>query len=152
MSDLFFESRKAKSSALEGPKEIVATYDYHTREGKVLFQVVRFEPKSFAQRRPDGKEGWTWGLRGIKPVIYHLPQVKEAIDKGETIFLPEGEKDADNLTSHLGVVATTGPMGAGKWRKAYAQMLTGAKEVVVIADNDSPGLRHAQTIASSLLA
>ena len=152
MSDLYFDSHKAKSSALEGPKEIAATYNYHTQAGKVLFQVVRFEPKSFAQRRPDGKEGWTWGLRGIKPVIYHLPRVKEAIDKGETIFLPEGEKDADNLISHLGLVATTSPMGAGKWRQGYAQLLRGAKEVVVIADNDSPGQRHAQAIAASLSA
>ncbi len=152
MSDLFFDSRKAKSSALEGPKEILATYDYHTQEGKLLFQVVRFEPKEFRQRRPGKKDKWIWDLKGITPVIYHLPRVKEAIDKGEVIYLSEGEKDADNLVSHFEVVATTSPMGAGKWRKGYAQMLTGAKEVVVIADNDSPGLRHAQAIASSLLA
>ncbi len=152
MSDLFFDSKKAKSSGPQGPKEIVATYDYHDQEGKVLFQVVRFEPKEFRQRRPGKKDKWIWNLKGIKPVIYHLPRVKEAIDKGETIYLAEGEKDADNLTSHLGLVATTGPMGAGKWRKGYTQMLSGAKEVVVIADNDSPGQRHAQAIAASLLA
>lgn len=151
MSDLFFASSKAKTSTLGEPKEIVASFDYHNKEGKVLFQVVRFKPKSFAQRHPDGKGGWTWGLRGIKPVIYHLPQVKEAIDKGETIYLPEGEKDADNLISHFGVIATTSPMGAGKWRDRYTQMLKGAKEVVVIADNDSPGQRHAQMEATSLV-
>ncbi len=152
MSDLFFDIRKAKSSALEGPKEIVATYDYQDEKGNLLHQTVRFEPKEFRQRRP-GKDGnWIWDLKGIKPVIYHLPRVKEAIDKGETIFLPEGEKDADNLISHLGVVATTNPMGAGKWRVGYAQLLSGAKEVVIIADNDSPGRRHAQVIAASLLA
>lgn len=152
MSDLFFDSHKAKTSALEWAKEIVATYDYLDANGKLLHQTVRFEPKEFSQRRPDKNGKWIWNLRGIKPVIYHLPRVKEAIEKGETIFLPEGEKDADNLTRHFGVVATTSPMGAGKWRVAYAQMFNGAKEVVVIADNDSPGQRHSQTIAASLLA
>jgi len=152
MSDLFFDSRKAKGSAPQGPKEIVATYDYLDENGNLLHQTVRFEPKEFRQRRP-GKDGnWIWDLKGIKPVIYHLPRVKEAIDKGETIFLSEGEKDADNLVSHLGFVATTSPMGAGKWRLGYAQLLSGAKEVVVIADNDPPGQRHAQAIAASLLA
>jgi len=152
MSDLFFDSRKGKASAPQGPKEIVATYDYLDENGNLLHQTVRFEPKEFRQRRP-GKDGnWIWDLKGIKPVIYQLPRVKEAIDKGETIFLPEGEKDADNIVSHLGLVATTSPMGAGKWRQGYAQLLSGAKEVVVIADNDPPGQRHAQAIAASLLA
>ena len=44
MSDLFFDSPKTKSSKLEGPREIVATYDYHDQVVKVLFHVVRFEP------------------------------------------------------------------------------------------------------------
>ena len=151
MSDLSFGINKAKTSALEEYKEIVGTYDYQDENGKLLHQTVRFEPKEFSQRRPDKNGKWIWNLRGIKPVIYHLPQVQEAIQKGETIFLPEGEKDADNLISHFRVVATTNPMGAGKWRDRYAQMLNGAKEVVVIADNDSPGQRHAQAIAAFAL-
>lgn len=151
IGDLFLNSNKPKASTLRDYKKIDVTYDYHDKEGNVLFQVVRFKPKSFAQRHPGGEKGWIWGLRGVKPIIYHLPQVKEAIVTGETIFLPEGEKDVDNIISQLGVVATTAPMGAGKWRDDYAKMLVGAKEVVVIADNDLPGRRHAWSIAASLL-
>jgi len=41
---------------------IVATYDYHDAAGKLLFQVVRYQPKGFKQRRPDGQGNWVWGL------------------------------------------------------------------------------------------
>ncbi len=37
----------------DAPRRIVATYDYQDKTGALLFQVVRFEPKSFRQRRPD---------------------------------------------------------------------------------------------------
>ena len=33
---------------------IVATYDYHDASGAHAFQVVRYEPKTFRQRRDDG--------------------------------------------------------------------------------------------------
>src|SRR4051812_49303758 len=32
---------------------MVASYDYQNAEGNLLYQVVRFEPKAFRQRRPD---------------------------------------------------------------------------------------------------
>jgi DNA primase len=37
--------------------ELVASYDYTDEDGELLFQVCRFEPKNFRQRRPDGKDG-----------------------------------------------------------------------------------------------
>ena len=67
MSDLFLNSHKPESY-LKGYKEIEATYDYHSAEGKVLFQVVRFKPKSFAQRRPGGEKGWIWGIKPLYPL------------------------------------------------------------------------------------
>jgi hypothetical protein len=41
-------------------------------------------------------------------------------------------------------------MGAGKWRKEYADMLTGAT-VYIIADIDDTGKNHAQNVAKSLV-
>ena len=38
----------------ESRKQIVATYDYVNENGAIVFQVVRYEPKDFRQRRPDG--------------------------------------------------------------------------------------------------
>jgi hypothetical protein len=48
-----------------GKREIVATYDYEDADGGLVYQVVRYEPKGFNQRRPlPGEPGkWIWGLR-----------------------------------------------------------------------------------------
>lgn len=35
-------------------RKIVTEYNYHDEKGNLLYQVVRFEPKDFRQRRPDG--------------------------------------------------------------------------------------------------
>jgi hypothetical protein len=123
---------------------IVKTHDYLDAAGNLIFQVVRREPKDFRQRRPDGKGGWIWDLKGVEPVPYRLPD----LIKAETVFIPEGEKDCDNLKDK-GLTATCNPMGAGKWRASYAQYFQG-KQVVILPDNDLPGKAHAQKVARSL--
>lgn len=124
---------------------ITATYDYTDLAGQVLFQVVRLrDPKSFRQRTPDGR----WGLNGTKPVLYRLPDIALALRMGETVYVVEGEKDADALRAK-GLIATTSPMGAGKWRPEYSEYLRGA-HVVIVQDKDEPGYRHAADVAASL--
>jgi putative DNA primase/helicase len=86
--------------------DIVAEYDYHSANNEVIYQVVRLYPKDFRQRVPDGHGGWTWGLKGARPVPYHLPQLLERTAAGETAFVVEGEKDADGLIER-GLCATT---------------------------------------------
>jgi len=140
MADLFLNGCKPKPSQ---KKEILAVYDYGA------FQVVRYQPKAFAQRRPDGKGGYIYNLKGVTPRLYHADNLPQAIAEGRTIWLVEGEKDADRLIS-LGLVATTSPMGAGKWRDAYAEALIGA-DVVIVPDNDGPGRAHAQKATQSLV-
>lgn len=131
---------------------IVRTYAYTDEDGKVLFEVVRFQPKSFRQRQPDGKGGWVWNLKGIdsKP-LFHLPAVIKAIEGDHRVFLCEGEKDAERLQAALtnGDVATTIAGGAGKWRAEHTDALWGAN-VVIIADRDGPGRRHADEVAAAL--
>lgn len=129
-------------------KSIVATYDYRDEEGKLLFQVVRTYPKGFFQRRTDGRGGWINGLKGIKTVIYNLPNVMRAVSEGNEIFIVEGEKDADRLISN-GFVATTSPMGASSYKNEYAEYFIGAN-VVIIPDNDLPGVNLTKKIANSL--
>lgn len=48
----------------KAPRKIVAVYDYKDQSGALLYQVVRYEPKSFRQRQPaPGEPGvWVWGL------------------------------------------------------------------------------------------
>jgi putative DNA primase/helicase len=126
---------------------IVATYDYRDESGELLYQVVRYEPKDFRQRRPDGKGGWIWNLNNTRRVLYRLQELLTA-DKRQWIFVVEGEKDADRLID-LGLVATTCAMGAVKWQDNYSEFLND-RRVVVIPDNDKPGKKHAQKIAQSL--
>ena len=50
-------------------RRIAATYDYLDEKGKLLFQVVRYDPKDFQQRRPDGHGGWIWSVRTVRTVV-----------------------------------------------------------------------------------
>jgi 5S rRNA maturation endonuclease (ribonuclease M5) len=132
----------------ETPRKIVATYDYTDADGGQIFQVVRFLPKDFRQRRPDGHGGWIWNLKGIEPVLYKLPDLLKA----DQIVLVEGEKDVETayrLGLPDGWAATCNPMGAGKWRESYSETLRG-KHVVILPDADEPGETHAAQVAQSL--
>lgn len=142
MKDLFLTPRPVKN----GKSQIVATYDYIDKAGRLLFQAVRFEPKNFRQRRPDptGRDGWTWNLKGVDLVPYRLPDILKA----PTVFIVEGEKDAESLWS-IGLAATCNPMGAGKWRPEFSKYLEG-KEVFILPDLDDPGRKHAQDVAAKL--
>lgn len=120
---------------------IVATYPYRDAEGRVLFEKVRYEPKDFRIRRPNGNGGWEWGMpKGIEAPLYRLPEVLDAAQKKKVIHWPEGEKDANALAA-LGWCATASYEGAGsnKWHDSYATALRGASCVVLYADNDGPG-------------
>jgi putative DNA primase/helicase len=127
------------------PRTIVATYDYTDESGKLFYQTVRYDPKEFRQKRPNG-DGWLWDLDGVRRVLYRLPDLAAA--PGAPVVIVEGEKDADRLAG-LGILATTSPMGAGKWRPEYADTLRG-RSIRVIPDNDEPGRAHAADIARSL--
>jgi hypothetical protein len=52
---------------------IAAIYDYRDEEGKLLYQVVRYLPKAFSYRRPDGRDGWHHSIGQVRRVPYRLP-------------------------------------------------------------------------------
>jgi hypothetical protein len=126
---------------------ILATYDYTDEAGTLLFQVLRYDPKQFRQRRPDGGGKWIYNLDDTRRVLYRLPELLQA-DPARHVFIVEGEKDADNLWA-IDRVATTCPMGALKWREEYNATLKG-RHVAILPDNDEPGRRHAQAVAKAL--
>jgi Protein of unknown function (DUF3631) len=141
-----FERQEAATEL--GP--VKACYDYTDENGNRLFQVLRFEPlygpKQFRQRTsPDQKK---WSIKGVRLVPFKLPALVAAIDRSETVFIVEGEKDVLTL-ERLGLTATCNPMGAGKWRSDFNPMFRGA-DVVIIADNDVPGRAHAREVAAGL--
>ncbi|MFF7895968.1 DUF3987 domain-containing protein [Streptomyces sp. NPDC007907] len=146
LADLFDEPLEKQ----ERPR-VVAEYPYVDEQGEVLYVVRRLEPgydgerKTFRQFRPDGRPG----VSGIRRVLYCLPEVRAEAEAGGTILIPEGEKDVDALRA-LGCVATCNVGGAGKWHDDYTAALQGASEVVVIADRDEPGRKHAAAVADSV--
>jgi hypothetical protein len=132
------------------PARIVAQYPYLDASGKLLFEVVRFDPKDFRQRRPDATalDGWAWNTRGVQKVLFRLPEILRAIQSDKFIFICEGEKDVLAMVQR-GLVATCNPGGSGKWQDSFSETLRGAR-VVILPDKDAPGTAHAALVASKL--
>jgi hypothetical protein len=134
-------------------KRIADTYDYLSAEGELLYQAVRYVPKGFTQRRPDGNGGWIWNMECVQRVLYHLPALLNSRDDDPDgfVFVCEGEKDANN-TAAINLIATTNVGGAGKWKgddgSRYADALT-ERRLVIVPHNDDPGRAHAQDVAQA---
>jgi hypothetical protein len=143
------ERQEAVSLARKPTTPDVAIYQYRDLAGTVRFEVVRKRDKSFSQRRPDPEKpgAWKWDLDGVERVPYKLPELLAA-RPSETVYIVEGEKDADAIAARKGV-ATTNPGGAGKWIEPFSLYLT-ERSVVVLSDNDEPGRRHVERVANSI--
>lgn len=142
---------------LDDPKgsrlHLTNTYSYLDANGELLFQKLRYVDmdsgkKTFRQRKPDGRGGWTYTLGDTPRVLYNLPAVAQAIRDQTPIWVVEGEKDADNLITR-GHVATTPPNGAGKWLDIHTDSLADG-HIVVVCDNDEPGRAHANMVVREL--
>lgn len=118
------------------------TYHYVDERGEVLFHVRRTEYWHDGVRRKDFIQ-WPAGGRpgdkvaGVRKVLYRLPEVLAAAQRGDVIYVVEGEKDV-HAVEQQGAVATCNPGGAGKWRPEYTEALRGAK-VIIVQDRDGPG-------------
>jgi len=127
-----------------GQPAVVSEYIYQDAGSKPTLKILRYDPKGFKQQRWNGTE-WDW--EGQKPkLLYHLPEL--LAEPKRLVLLCEGEKDADRLRS-LGFLATTNPIGAGKWDKSYTETLKG-HPVAILPDNDPSGHSHAAKVALAL--
>ncbi|HVL83595.1 MAG TPA: AAA family ATPase [Pseudonocardia sp.] len=117
-------------------------------DGSLVGVVRRTEPKSFRPATPS-PAGWrARSSDDLKRLPYRLPAVVAAVASGGTVYIAEGERDADALAA-VGVVATCNAGGAGKWTPDHAHWLKGA-DVVVCRDRDDAGRRHADTVIATL--
>lgn len=129
---------------------IIARHPYYDQERKrILLLVVRLIDEDGAKTMRmlvPAKDGRWNEASPPKPwPIYNLDKVVNA----DTVFVVEGEKCADYLSS-LGYVATTSPGGSGNPDSADWSPLAG-KRVVIWPDNDSPGLHYADRVQSHVL-
>jgi RecA-family ATPase len=139
---------EAQSGTTSRSDNIEATYDYVDESGTLLFQVVRFAGKKFRQRRPNGP-GWIWQLDSVRRVPFRLPRL--LANPEAAVYVAEGEKDVLAL-ERVGLVATCNPQGAGKWSSCAetARKVLAGRDIVVVADNDEPGRKHALDVLADL--
>jgi 5S rRNA maturation endonuclease (ribonuclease M5) len=144
LAALRIEPRDLFLGVPKGKRRPVAEYNYCDEKGILLYQKIRYEPKEFKQRRPNGKNRWIGNLTGVRRVLYCLPEVLIASD----VLVVEGEKDVETARS-LGLCATTGGSAAERWLEEYTAALAG-KNVSIIADADAPGRKKAQKVAQAI--
>jgi AAA domain-containing protein len=118
---------------------LVATYRYTDARGVLLYEVFRYDPKDFRQRRANGE----WKLGDAQRVLYRLPELLKYPDA--TVFVCEGEKDCDHLASENHCATTIS--GGTKWTPEIVAPLKG-RDVVVLEDNDDDG--RAKALAAAL--
>jgi len=122
----------ANTTQQNGNAREVAAYDYRDESGKTLYQVVRYEPKTFRQRAiKDGKP--VYSMDGVRMVLYRLPEVA----KSDFVWIVEGEKDADALAERK-LCGTCNAGGAKKWLPQYNESVRG-KDIIICGHNDHPG-------------
>jgi hypothetical protein len=142
---------EAKPTPEPEAKQWVCNYDYTDCDGNLLYQVQRFaNPKTFKQRRPNGKGGWIYikVFEGVSRVPYRWPELAAdlAIYPDAEIYVTEGEKDADNVRK-LGLIATT---CAGN---VITEQIAGVfrdRDVYILEDNDSKGREKSDHAARAL--
>lgn len=145
LSDLFTDKREHDDNLHQTKQrgKIVEVYHYVDELGNPLFEVCRMEPKDFRHRRVvDGAH--VWGRGDARLVLYNLP----AVVKAETVWVVEGERDANTLID-LGHVATCNSGGAGKWIDGYTESLRG-KKIILCGDTDEPGRKHVSLVLESV--
>src|SRR5262249_2733375 len=103
----------------------------------------------FRQRRPGLNGEWIYNLEGVRRVLYRLRELFAA-RKDEWVFIVEGERDADRMAK-CGLVATTNPGGAGKWRSEYNENFKN-RRVAILPHNDDAGRKHMRHVAPELLS
>lgn len=145
-------------SAPKTKRKLIKVYEYQDEDGNVLYEKLRYQhedgKKSFAHRRPDPENpgGYLYNLNNTRKVLYRLPELLKLISEDETVWLVEGEKDADTMLEKFGIPATTMTNGANSWQPDYTMTLAAASAVCIIADNDDAGKRHAINVRDEIIA
>jgi hypothetical protein len=143
-----FEPRPKPNGAARA--RCVAEYVYLDEHRNPYLRVRRLSlpngGKSYPQYHRANDE-WVKGAPCGPKIPYRLPELLAA-PADAPVFIAEGEKCADRLAA-AGLIATSASGGAGKWRPELNQWFAG-RTVHILPDNDTPGHRHAQQVASNL--
>ena len=131
----------------EGPRVRGGEKRRHVyRQGKVPVRIkVIIQDSAFNVYRVvdgDGKTGWQFRKPdGSRSVPYYVAG-NDLFASNALLFWPEGEKDVDSVAKRGGSAFTFGGTGDGL-PSGCEQYLIG-RMVVILADNDADGRRHAE--------
>ena len=123
-------------------------FTYTSVSGAPILHECRFiphngKPKDYRPFYPVDR-GYRIGRPFIPYTLYNLPEVVKA----PIVVVCEGPKSADAVNA-IGLVATTGPFGAGKAKGTDFSPLKG-KKVILWPDNDEAGLSHMRDVKGAL--
>lgn len=156
--------------------ELVREHVYRNADGTPAFSVFRGRRsdgrKAFLIGQPmlDGYSALQLALADDPRAFYKFPGL-EHVRKGggnnpdllyrydellrnmaarphDPVFICEGEKDTDTLCA-LGLIATTNPHGALKWKSEYNETFA-RRDVVILIDNDPNGQRRGERLSREL--
>jgi hypothetical protein len=131
---------------LPGAK-LVAAWTYYTIGGDEFARVARFDlADGSKQFRPIHRIVNGWKI-GDPPGPWPLYRVGELPDFG-AVFVAEGEKACD-AARDIGLPTTTSAHGSAAATKTNWSPLAG-RDVVILRDNDQPGLKYAMSVANIL--
>lgn len=133
-------------------RKIEAVYHYVSRNGQYAFTKIRLEGKKILYGILEN-ERFRYGLprntprKSLKAIYGSVYTMNQAISEGKPIFIPEGEKDVDTLTQRKYTAFTYG--GVNDWQSDFSELVKGA-DVVILADNDKPGIEVANAILQDI--
>ncbi len=153
MRDLF----QSPPQGSKTPKPASIEYRYGDRLKKIRFYKWTNGKwqKSFCWQHKDNNGSWQKGRGGINPPLYNQEILSKAA-ADNTVYIVEGEKDADTMTDKVGLLAVSAPDGATKgskgkkWDSRFTPLFKDLN-VAIIPDNDEAGKNFASLVANELL-
>lgn len=129
-------------------KKIISFYSYQDTERNEAFIVGRTADKEFPIYHLGPNRHWVNKAPACN-YPYKLPELLAAAHH-EPVIIVEGEKDVNTLTA-LGFLSTTNRSGANASNayKLWTSFFRG-RFVVIIPDNDKPGIKHADAVQAIL--
>lgn len=133
-------------------KQLVAEYRYTDVKGNYLYSKLRYEGEGIEGKKirygriVDGN--FTTGKGDIPGELYNITAIKDAVEKNRTVFYVEGEKDVETLRS-FGLTAVTAG-GTADWKSSFAKYFIGVHDLVILADQDTPGAELAEKVSRDL--
>lgn len=123
----------------DDPKGV--TYEYKSA-GRTVRRVHRSPSKQFRQEVIEKGDGALYVPPGA--------DLDGAMAAGLPVYVPEGEKDVDALAVLGETMSVTSAGGAQAWAKADWSRLAPARQIVVVADPDEPGMERARALVKHL--